>query len=107
MIKEINGIRFDGIEVFCCSKCGNQDVVYEFIPTNKSIQAKCSGCGKFIKNMKQVQNIGKTKDDYKNEYLDNEAATMKQVGKIKAMLVGISKRTAMRIIDILEIEKKG
>ena len=54
MIKEVNGIRFDGIENFQCPKCSRENEIdYFYLTTNKAIKAICGSCGAFIKFVKQ------------------------------------------------------
>lgn len=52
---------------------------------------------------KQIENIGKTKEDYKNEYLDKQPATKEQVYYIKNLLrdANLSKHQASVIIKAL------
>jgi hypothetical protein len=54
---------------------------------------------------KQTDNEGKTKEDYKNEYLDNQPATQQQIAYIRNLQrAGISKFQANKIIEILKGE---
>lgn len=85
-----------------CKVCESERM--EERPKGPHLGIYCSDCGK-LQQWKKQDTTGKTKEDYKNEYMDNEKATIPQIGKIKFMLVGISKFTASQIIELLESKK--
>lgn len=53
MIKPIyvNGIKVYPPE-FVCPACGNEELSFKYLESNKSIQMRCSNCGKWHGNYK-------------------------------------------------------
>jgi len=85
-----------------CKHCGYKDTYTE--QKGVHLGEYCSSCGKWLKWVRQEVNQGKSKEDYKNEYLKKEAATDTQKYYIKNLLrqKQITKYHASKIIELLE-----
>ena len=95
MVETVNGIKFDGIELYTCKKCGEiSKPTYTNVKSNNSIQARCSGCNAFIKNMKQTCNAE-----------EQELPTQKQILFIKSCYskkqMPKTKQSAINLISVL------
>lgn len=86
-----------------CKHCGYTGDDFIRKSSGPHIGEYCPSCGKWLKWEKQPGNEGKTKEDYKNEYLDKQPATEQQQAYIKNLLKQnpLSKYKASRIIEIL------
>lgn len=84
-----------------CKYCGCKEFYRE--QKGPHLGVYCSSCGRWQKWEKQPCNEGKTKEDYKNEYMDKQTASDEQVYYIRNLLrqVTLSKYQAGRIIEIL------
>ena len=47
----VNGIEVNPPE-FLCEKCGNDELSFKYLPSNKSIQMRCAACGAWNGNYK-------------------------------------------------------
>jgi hypothetical protein len=65
-------------------------------------QIRCKVCDGYYTTKKRPENIGKTSEDYKNEYMSKQKATDKQISCIKKLLEkNITMLQATSIIDTL------
>jgi len=99
MLVEINGRFVEDIGEIKCKNCGAiTDVVYKYVESNNSIQARCLECGAFIKNIKQIEVI---------EGVDAEAPSVNQIFHIKQFYKkGLLPKTKKRASDLIHIMKK-
>jgi hypothetical protein len=88
-----------------CKDCGCVELYKKEILDSlgrKHVQIRCKACDKWVRNEKQPENIGKTEEDYKNEYMSKQKATDKQIICIKKLLEkNITMLQASSIIDVL------
>jgi hypothetical protein len=85
-----------------CKYCGCTEL--ERIPKPPHIGVYCKACGKWQKWEKHTDNP-KTKEEYRDEYLDKQPATSEQIYYIKNLQKnGISKYQANKIIEVLKGE---
>lgn len=84
-----------------CKNCGCTEFYKE--KRGPHLGVYCSACKAWQKWEKQPGNEGKTKEDYKNEYLDKQPATDQQRYYIRNLLKQnpLSKYQASEIIKIL------
>jgi len=99
MLKVINGRTIEDIGEIECHKCGAiTDVVYKYVESNNSIQARCLECNAFIKNVKQVEVI---------EGEDADTPSVNQIYTIKQFYnKGLTPKTKKRANDLIHIIKK-
>ena len=91
--------------MFECKKCGCTDS--EMITKGPHLGLYCSACGAWDSWIKHTINT-KTKEEYKDEYMDKEPASNSQVIYIRNLLKNkISKFKACKIIDLLGGEVDG
>ena len=83
-----------------CKKCGCDE--FEETIKGPHLGLYCKNCGAWQSWVKHSTNP-KTKDEYRNEYLDNQPATDTQVHYIRNLLVQtkLSKFAAGEIIKLL------
>jgi len=85
-----------------CKYCGCTEL--ERIPKPPHIGVYCKSCGKWQKWEKHTNNP-KTREEYRDEYLDRQPATQEQIYYIKNLQKnGISKFQANKIIEVLKGE---
>lgn len=84
-----------------CKYCGCTEF-YEEIK-GPHLGEYCRACNGWQRWKKQIGNEGKTKDDYRNEFLDKQPATDQQRAYIRNLLKQnqLSKLQASKIIEAL------
>ncbi len=83
-----------------CKYCGCEE--FDRVPKGPHLGVYCKSCGKWQMWEKHTLNP-KTKEEYRDEYLDHQPATQEQIYYIKNLQRnGISKLQATKIIEILK-----
>jgi hypothetical protein len=96
----LNVIKSEVKTMQCCKKCGSLTLYQE--QKGQHLGLYCKDCGAWIKWVSQG-NTCKTKEEYRNEYLEKQDATDAQYKYIcKLIDRGMSKRKASQVIEILK-----
>lgn len=90
-----------------CKYCGSVDF-YEKEKIDSlgrpHTQIRCNECDGYKTTKKRPENIGKTKEDYRNEYMANQHSTEKQVNYIKFLCVTGKNQNVEGLFDVEYLE---